>query len=341
MKIYLSISVFLFFSTILNGQSFIFNQFFQPSIRVNSFYSHDFNFSDKDIMQLGQVDVNCIIPIKSQLKLKVKWKKILRLKFKNSTKVKVYQIFWNFRPKFMYLDLTYKDANQTSPFQAQPQFSYGFSTGVTGIHLLLKRKKKPRLLFYSVNIGVMEDYKSIQKGPIPSVNALIGLAFIKGFKFYWYWGFYFSYDNDQTVVPAPFLGIQARLSKKIWLNITLPVQIRFSFIVSKKIKIDVGGAVSGFSTAFGYQQNANSEIHRHVFGGFRVRTGTTVNIKLSPQARLYLELGCHPYQLPSFRWNNPQFLSPQVSPSIYGGVSFFYSFKKSLLGSTIDGIITF
>jgi len=340
MKYYLNILAFFLFSTISQGQSFIFNQFFQPSLRINTIYKHDFNFLNKDRLHVGQADINCIIPIKSQLKLKVKWDKLLTLKLKKATKLKVYQLFWNFRPKVLYLDLQYKDSNEEHPFKKKAHFTYGFSTGFSGIHLIAKPLKQPKLFFYSVNIGMMEDAQSIQHTPIPTVNAMIGFAHIRNFNFYWYYGFFFSYNNGQ-VIPAPFFGIQAKLTKTIWVNITLPVQVRFAFKVSKKFKVDLSAGLSNFSTAFGYQNPNNNQWERSVFGDLRVRGALTANIKLSPQAILYLETGCYAYQFPSFRWGATNFKTPELSPSIYGSLSLYYSFKKSLLGSTIDGIILF
>ncbi|MDC0230884.1 DUF6268 family outer membrane beta-barrel protein [Aureispira] len=307
---------------------------------MNSLYSHDFNFQNKDQLNIGQFNINCIIPIKSKLKLKVDWKKILTLKFKKATKLKAYQIFWNFRPKFMYLDFVYKNGAALNPFKNQPLYSYGFSTGITGVHLITKPLKKPKLLFYSITLGMMEDYESIQQSPVPSFKTIIGLAHMKSLNFYWYYGLYFSYDNDQFI-PAPFIGFQAKLYNKLWLNITLPVQIKLSWKVSKKLKIDIGASLSGFSTAFGYRENASAEIYRYVIGGFRIKTGLNFNFKLSPQFKLYIEMGSYPYQLTNFRWDNPPFNKPELGPSTYGAVSLYYSFKKSLLGSTIDGIIMF
>lgn len=340
MKYYLNILGFFLFSTISQGQSFIFNQFFQPSLRINTVYNHDFNFLNKDQLHVGQADVNCIIPIKSQLKLKVKWDKLLKLKLKKATKLKVYQLFWNFRPRMLYLDLKYKDASLEHPFQKKAHFAYGFSTGLSGIHLIAKPLKKTKILFYSVSIGMMEDVQSVQLSPIPSVNAMIGFAHIRNLSFYWYYGLFFSYNNGQ-VLPAPFFGIQAKLTKAVWVNITLPVQVRFSFKVSKKFKLDLSAGLSNFSTAFGYQNPNNSQWQRSIFGDLRMRGALTANFKLSPQAILYLEAGCYAYQFPSFRWGNTLFATPELSPSVYGGLSLYYSFKKSLLGSTIDGIILF
>ena len=340
MKYYLNILGFFLFSTISQGQSFIFNQFFQPSLRINTVYSHDFNFLNKDRLHVGQADINCIIPIKSQLKLKVDLNKLLTLKLKKVAKLKVYQLFWNFRPRMLYLDLDYKDKNLENPFQKKAHFAYGFSTGLSGIHLLAKPLKHPDLLFYSVNISMMEDLESLQLTPIPSVTAMIGFAHIRNFNFYWYYGLFFSYNNGQAL-PIPFFGIQAKLTKNVWVNITLPVQIRFSVKLSKKFKLDFSAGLSSFSTAFGYQNPINNQWQRSIFGDLRVRAALTANLKLSPQAKLYIEAGCYAYQFPVFRWGRTRFKMPDLSPSVYGSLSLFYSFKKSLLGSTIDGIILF
>lgn len=340
MKYYLSILVFFFLSTKSQGQSFIFNQFFQSSIRLNTVYTHDFNFLNKDRMHVGQADVNCIIPIKSQLKLNVKWDNILKLKLKKVLKLKVYQLFWNIRPKMLYVDLNYQDPSLENPFKKKGHFAYGFSTGLTGIHLITKPLKQPKLFFYSVNIGMMEDVQSVQLTPIPSITAMIGFAHLRSLNFYWYYGLFFSYNNGQ-VLPVPFFGIQAKLAKNIWVNITLPVQVRFSFKVSKKFKLDVSAGLSSFSTAFGYQSPTSSQWERSVFNNLRVRGALTANLKLSRQTTLYLEGGCYAYQLPRFRWGKTSFKTPELSPSVYGSLSLYYSFKKSLLGTTIDGIILF
>lgn len=339
-KDYFNILGFLLFSTISCGQSFIFSQLFQPSIRVNSFYNHDFNFLEKDQLHIGQADINCILPIKSQLKLKVNWENLLKLRLKKATKLKVYQLFWNFRPKFMYLNLKYRADNIEHPFQESAHFTYGFSTGIAGIHLIAQPMKYPKLFFYSVNIGMMEDAQSIQRTPIPSVTTIIGFAHIRDLTFYWYYGLFFSYNNGEFI-PAPFFGLQAKLSSKIWVNITLPIQVKFDFKISKQLKLNLVGGLSNFSTAFGYQSPINNNIQRHVFGNLRIRGGVIANIQLSPQAILYLEVGCYPYQFPNFRWNNPTFPTPELSPSVYGSLSFYYAFKKSLLGSAIDGIVLF
>jgi len=334
---YIFTTIALFGWLSLHGQSFIFNQFFRPSIRINSLYNHDFGWTTDDRLQVGQFDVNCIVPIASKFRLKMDWKKLLQLRLKKASKLKAYQLFWNFRPRLLYLQFDY----QSPPSQAldnRPRLAYGLSTGLTGIHLLAKPLKKPKLLFYQVNIGWMEDYRSVQIAPIPSATLIIGLAHMKGLRFFWYYGLFFQYNNGRFT-PAPFLGFRAKLAKKIWLNLTLPVQLQFSFKVDKKLKIDVGAGISSFSTALGIQ--GPQVVERHVFSDLRLRASINFNIKLSPRAILYLEAGAYPYHWPAFRWQQPTFEAPALGPSVYGSFSLFYSFKKALLGSTIDGIILF
>lgn len=334
----------LFFLLFLGGistakaQSFIFNQFFRPSVRVNTFYSQDFGSSQKDRLSIGDVNVNCIIPVASKLQLKMDWKKVLQLKLKKAAKLRLYQIFWNFRPRVVYTQLDYNSNNNLHPFDDKAHWSYGFSTGITGVHLLPKPLKKPKFLFYQFNIGLLESPQSIRVNPLPNVTTLVGVANIKSFNFYWYYGVYLAYNNGQFI-PAPFFGIQAKLSKRFWVNITLPVQVRFAVKFSKHFKLDIGASLAGFGTPFGYEFNNN--IERYVLGGLRIKTGAVLNIKFNPQATLYLEGGAFPYQLTNFRGEGAVFKQPELGIPVYAGLSFYYSFKKSLLGSVVDGIIMF
>jgi hypothetical protein len=322
----------------IQAQSFIFNQFFRPSVRVNTLYSHDFNFNQKDRLHVGDVNVNCIIPIASKLQLKMDWEKVLKLKLKKAAKLRFYQIFWNFRPRIVYADLGYQSTSSRHPFDNKAHVSYGFSTGLTGIHLLAKPLKKPKFLFYQFNIGLLESIQSIRANPTPNITTLIGVANIKSFNFYWYYGIYFAYNNGQ-ILPAPFFGIQAKLSKRFWVNITLPVQVRFAIKFSPMVKLDIGASLAGFGTPFGYEFNNN--IERHILGGLRIKTGAVLNLKLSPQATLYLDVGAYPYQLTTIRGEGIVFDQPQLGIPFYSGLSFYYSFKKALLGSVVDGIIMF
>lgn len=321
----------------LFSQGFIFNQLFQPSVRLNAFHGTEV-IQGSDYLSTTDINMNCIIPISSRIKLDIDWKKVFTLKFKKSAKIKLHQVFWNFRPRINLLSLQYQMPSIDHPFSGKLKATYGLSTGVTGVHLISKKIFKPKLLFYQFNIGLQEDELSIQTTPIPTISLLAGIAHIKSPNFFWYYGVYFNYNNG-LILPAPFFGLQAKLLPNCWLSIVLPVQIRMAFKLSKRFKLDVGASISGFSTAFGYQQS--NMIERYAIGGTRLKTGFNLNIKLSNQLKLYIESGVIPLQFTNFRLGEPPFAKPNTQLSAYGGFALFYSFKKSLLGSTIDSIILF
>lgn len=351
MKLILSSLFFvLLFAEQLPAQSFIFDQLFRPSIRLNTAYSHDIGLQPhKDQLHIGQVDVNCIIPIASKLQLKIDWDKMLQLRLKKVAKLRLYQIFWNFRPKVVYTQLRYQDSSSLRPFLEQPHLSYGISTGITGVHLLPNVLKKPKFLFYQFNVGILESRASLQASTTvfrPDITGLVGVAHVQNLGFYWYCGLYLSYSNGQFL-PVPFFGMQAKLSKRIWVNVTLPVQVRFAFQLSRKVKLDVGVSLAGFGTPFGTPlgtivgNTSISSWQRYSLIGIRVKTGMVWNIKLSSQTTIYLEAGAYPYQIGSFRGSPAVFEKPNLGVPIYGGFSLYYAFRKSLLGSVIDGIIMF
>lgn len=320
-----------------NSQAFIFNQLFRPSLRINTEYVHDFN-NNKDQLNTGRANINLIVPIKSKLDLKVKWGNILKIKkwkdLKKVAKIKAYQIFWNFRPQFTYLNFQPKESGNY-PFAQRPQLNYGFSTGITGVHLLRKMK----LLFYTINIGMNEDLSSIRKLH-PSGNLLLGIAHANKLVFYWYYGIYLSYNNGR-VLPAPFFGIQANIAKRLTLNVTLPVQFQLSWKVSKKVKLNFITGISGFSGGFGLE-DLSKKVVRYDFSAFQLRSGLVMTAKLGKQTQLYLEAGMVPYRQVSWNSKHNIFEKPNLGYlNTYGAVSLFFAFQKSLLSSTIDQIIAF
>lgn len=331
----------------MNGQAFIFNQIFQPSARLNVEYAPasggDLLGGNSDKFGYTRANFNLIVPIKSKLGVKVDWLNAidklknwrqLRLKdIGDVARVKMYQIFWNIRPQVFQADYLPKDSLNFNPRPKESTF--GLSTGITGLHLL----RKFRILFYSANVSFMEDRNSIRQIN-PNFTAAIGVAHINRVIYYWYYGAVLSYNNGR-VLPAPFFGIEANLMKKLWLNITLPLQMRLGWQMSKKTKFDFVTGLAGFSNGFGYQQANATDYTRSFYSGFQLRVSGVFNFKIGKQTKLYLEGGVLPYRRLQLGKTADNFYKPTLNPTFYGGISLFYSFKKSLLGSVIDGLISF
>lgn len=325
----------------LSGQSFILNQFFQPSLSVNGEYAHDFNRLG-DRWDMGRLNANLIIPVKSKLGLEMDWKKLLNAKsFKDLGKVaelKAYQIFWTFRPQVTYLRYR-PEGPKTSPFADSLHFAYGLQTGVTGLHLI----KKMRLFFYTINIGAQEDLHSLGKLR-PYGNVILGVVNFNKVMYYWYYGVSISASDGQIwpVLPVPFFGVDLHLAKKLWWNITLPIQTRFEWKTSRFVKFDAVASLATYGWGFG-QPMPGGDYQRHYASGFQFRTGLAINLKNKRGTKFYLEGGYMPFR--SFGFDTGRKLrpldNPNLQPSPYVSFSLFYGFKKSLLGSTVENFLNF
>jgi hypothetical protein len=340
----------------LHGQAFIFNQFFQPSIRLNVEVNPDGVISKNPAQQLAynRANLNLILPIKSKLGVKVdvieaidKLRNLRKLRLKDVgdvARVKMYQIFWNIRPQTALIN--YQTTADTSVGANLEQTGnrqlFGLSTGITGLHLI----KRMRILFYSANVGFLEDKNTLRRLQ-PNFTGLIGAAHLNRVVFVWYYGAYISYNNGRFI-PAPFFGIEANLMEKLWLNITLPVQMRLGWSFSKKTKLDFVMGLAGYGGGFGYQNPNSTDWQRGVFTTLQARTSLVFNWKLNRQTKMYLEFGALPFRQLSVRMPYPlptgvtaQKGSANQSMTVYGGFSLFYAFQKSLLSSVVDGLISF
>lgn len=332
----------------LSAQAFIFNQIFQPSVRLNVEYTPDmgnrFYGNSQDALSYGRANLNLILPIKSRLGLKVDWLEALKaarniqsFKLKDIGKiarVKMYQVFWNIRPQVLFMEYAPTDTAQAAYFPRKQQ-AFGLSTGITGLHTM----RRFRILFYAFNASFLEDKTSVKQLQ-PNVTAVVGVAHVSRVIYYWYYGAYLNYYNGRFI-PAPFFGIEANLAKKLWLNITLPVQMRLGWQLSKMTKLDLVFGLNGYSGGFAFSQPTPTTNTRGVYRGFQFRVSATYNVKIGKQSKLFFEAGFIPARQFSLGNSSDNLYQPTLNPTVYGGFSFFYAFKKSLLGSVVDGLISF
>lgn len=335
-----------------NAQSFIFNQLFQPSVRINTEFSPNYAlpiYDRADKVSYAKADMNFIIPIKSKIGLEVDWKEALKMAWKIGIRsfklkdikdigkvahVKMYQIFWTARPQIYHFQ--YASANDTSAVLqnfASPQTAYGLSTGIAGVHTL----RRFRLLFYSANIAFMESNQSI-KHIHPSFTGLIGVVHLNRLFYYWYYGAYLNYNNGR-IIPAPFFGIEANLANKLWLSLTLPVQMRLGWQFAKSHKIDFNISLQSFNNGY---SPLDLLVERNFYTDWQLRVSAIYTVRLGKQTKLFLEGGVIPWRkmtLGKGNTNYYKFDAKGASP--YVGLSLFYSFKKSLLGSMVDGLLKF
>ncbi len=350
----LALCCLLLFACPASGQTFLFNQLFQPSIRLSGEYAPADLLPSGAPAQLGyaRANMNLILPISSKIGIEVNWLEALKLANKlrrwrlgalkdlgEAVHVKMHQVFWNIRPQWGLMQFQPSQAdssNRVAALGGNTQF-YGLSTGITGLHNL----RRYRLLLYQFNVGFIEDAGALRRLH-PTATALFGIAHLRLFN-YWYYGVYLQYNNGRFL-PAPFIGIESNFARRWWLNITLPVQVRLGWQFAKGARWNLTAGLVGWTGGFSFAAPppaAPDELERSFFTLTQLRLSTSLQLRLGKQVRMQLEAGYLPVR--RFGIGGGQPFNQQIAPAhtAYAGFSLFYAFKKSLLSSLVDGLIAF
>ena len=327
MHLYIKQSILLVIITLIgpqlvHAQAFLFDQLFQPSLRINTLYHNNLRKTTGENLHFSQTDFNLVVPIKSKLALDINLKKIFNRREKLA-RLKAYQLFWNIRPSIYHVKHKALDA---------PVVSYGLSTGLTGVHLILRKITKPKILFNTLNFSYQESVQNLRLQKWPSVQAVTAIAVPKSLNTFWFYGLYLS-ASPSGVLPAPILGYQTKLARRQWLQVLLPVQISYSLKVHKKLKFDLVSGLGGNSINYG------DSAYRNNLSVLHWRNSFVANIKVNSNVLLSLEGAWAPIQQNTIQHKGGE--NTFLRSSSYLAARLFCTFKKSLLGSSVDGIIIF
>ncbi len=209
---------------------------------MDSKYIFDSKFKDTSGVY-NQKDLNVVFtfPIKTKLEAELK-PDLLNLKLKDiltkSVRIKASQT----------LGMVRVNAKQaTIGFDTLPKKNmYNLTGGLLG----MKLTKRYRVLFYSVNVSVAEQDKTLNNIGIRA-TALFGQLHLRGLKKNFFYGLAAVY-SDGLILPAPFFGGSEPLGKKFILNYTLPVQLNLQYKDDRKTLITVGVSADGYRSGINY-----------------------------------------------------------------------------------------
>jgi len=237
---------------------------------------------------------------------------------------KMHQIVWN-------LNINYAHFQDDFYFQNMA----GFSTGITGFHYL----KKAKFGFYSGTIGLNENPEYYSKLDVQGA-ALAGMAILSGVRSVFYFGGFVGYANNQ-VFPAPFIGFDTKVAKRLRLNVTLPVQMKLTY-KKKKHKLSAFFGLSGFAS--GYEPVRVDTISTEYYNvgyldAVYFKSGLSYSFSLGKRSRLNLFAGYLPWR--NFRFGFPKGLSvtPNLKATPYWGFSFNKKLGKSLFDASIGNML--
>lgn len=344
----MKISHFLFIPLILLtsslfSQGFLMNKFFKPGVKFNTEYQAN-RLTNDNYLDFATNRLGMSIPIKSKLGVKIDWKqfKLTDLKalgnWKETTGMlqkyiqpKVHQIIWNGNLNYYNLyGNNFLQADSTiTPFSDGLNL-VGVNTGITGFHYL----RKARILFYSTSIGLVENISHI-KGTRPYGSVLAGVAQVAGLSSVVYFGGYLGFGNG-VILPAPFLGFDVKLAKKLRLNVTLPVQIKLTYS-KKKNHLSFLVAMTGFLS--GYEKDNNIHLEGPLTTSY-LKLGVNYSFKVSKKVRLFLDAGwadLRRFNFGSKRLDNQR--PSKVTGAPYIGISFDRKLGKSLFDASIGNML--
>jgi len=217
-------------------------QLFRPRVRFDSKYIFDSKFVDtSSIYNQKEAGVVFTFPIQTKLNAELKLDlSSMKIKdvLKNSIRVKASQIMGMFRVNTRQIYAGFDSLPQKNLINA--------SAGLLGVRLT----KKYRVMFYSANVSIAEQDKTIGKAA-PRASGLIGQLHPKGLRKNFFYGMAVTY-SDGLFLPGLFFGGSQPIGKKFIFNYTLPVQLNLQYKDDKKTLITVGVSADGYRTGINY-----------------------------------------------------------------------------------------
>jgi hypothetical protein len=241
-------------------------QLIRPRIKTEARYIFDSDFRDTS-GKFNSFDqsVSFTFPIKrkfgTDINLNLKSLKIKDI-IKNSVRIKAYEVLGTARITSRQLQLGFDSIPSRNLF--------GFNAGLIGLHLT----RKYRIAFYSLNVFLQEDIKTIPT-LVPRFSALGGQYHIRGIKKSFYYGAALIY-SDGLLIPAPFVGGTENLGGHWYFNYTLPVQLNIQY-QNEKHNVLAGIKADGFrsSILLKGKRNGFNYTQGSVFGSYRYRFSNT------------------------------------------------------------------
>ncbi len=317
--------------------------FFRPSLEMEVDYLSNPFKKDAALMETLSANIGAVIPVKTKLGVKMDWSelkqllKVRKLKdLKYLTRIvqpKAKQIFWNFNVNGRQLEYTGKFISPIQDFANEKNYIFGLSTGITGLNYLKRRF----FMIYAFNAGFSEDANSIEKIH-PNATVVLGAGKLHSLKLYSYWGMMVFYTNYR-ILPIPFIGLEAKLSKKWHFSATLPAEMSLIHRINKKIKISARVAYDGFTTGLNNQIFPETEATRYGLRFGHLRVGPVFEAKIKKKTRISASLGWTGFQQLQLSNKREVRFNDQPNASFYAQIHCSHQFGKSLFDSSIGAMI--
>lgn len=204
---------------------------------------------------------------------------------------------------------------------------YSASAGLMGVKLT----RKYRVLFWSANVNVSEEDKTIE-GLVPRFNGIIGKAHVYGLRKQFYYGLAASF-TDRLVLPIPFIGGTAPLGGDWSLQYTLPVQLAVGYRPARGTRFLVGITADGFRSGFEWQGERANVNHTALRGFLNARHRLSRHVQVRAEVGYALVQGLRVSQSDSGPDRFP------VEPALHAGIGVNVLFGGSVMQRLLEEVL--
>ena len=313
-KVTIALLIYLGIAASAVAQSFNAGFLFNPGITVGTEYLMPAAISDSSDFGSTKYNVQFSQPLKTKIGIKA-----LSLKDFSFKKLdaKASQLFLNY--SFGVVQPTITDNNNFENI-------YKASIGLTAITASIRKG----IWIYSANVSVAENSSTFGGDITPNARGYVANIKLKNLNtFYFYGGGLLL--NQGKLIPFPVLGLRTNLGKHLKTEVILPLHVKFNYAFNKKVDLDMVAHFNGINTI--YRQGSAYGNNDATLNFRQLKTYLALNAKLGTHYKIKIEGGYSSLQQ-VYSWSAET--STEVDPAPYVGISFNYSFGKSVFGNFMN-----
>ncbi|MCC5946210.1 MAG: hypothetical protein JJT94_14865 [Bernardetiaceae bacterium] len=212
---------------------------------------------------------------------------------------------------------------------------YNLSLGITGVKAGLFKG----VWFYTANVGFVQESSSLSELHPFGIAALAKVK-VRGIHKHDIYGAAVLYQY-RRFLPVPIFGLNRKLSKKVFMQLLLPVSTNFTYKFNKKFSVDWLTAIANFRTGVrtnpAFALPPEAVMNPLNMNYTQIKSALIANIDLSKRVVLQVEGGLSFFRNLYLLEGNNEYVRSTLPATPYLGASFRIDMGKSLIGSQLFG----
>ena len=183
---------------------------------------------------------------------------------------------------------------------------------------------------YAANLYAEESALSFKKSFTPNLRAYTAYVSVKNFKFIHFYGIGMVI-NQGKIYPLPIAGFRKKLTNKLNGELIVPVHIKLTYTLNKKMSCDLASYYSGINAI--YRQGSAFQKNDKTLNLRMLKTYLALNTNFGKHYKLKTEVGiAYSQEIGALSSD----FSQDMSSTPYFSVSLNYDFGNSVFGNFVN-----